>query len=304
MAFDAGCKAKGWMIRSVPGLAVAAMLAAVVLLPGPVVAQDQAAEAVPAEVAAQVDALLAAMRIDDTIEVLREEGIDYGRTLEADMFAGTGGAGWEATVGLIYDGQRMREAFGQALAQELAAEPEAIGEIVAFFASDLGQRAVALEIEARRAFLDDATEEAAKVAVEELRAEEGPRLALLDAFVAVNDLVESNVQGALNANLSFYQGMDEGGAFGGEMTEDQMLSDVWAQEPEVRQSTTDWVYSYLHLAYGPLSDAELQAYIDFSRTEAGQTANAALFAAYDQVFTPISRALGVAVARQLQGQDI
>jgi hypothetical protein len=304
MACDVIGMAKGWMTRAVPAVGVAVALGLLAPAPQAVWAQEAASEAVPAEVVQRVDALLAALRIDDTIAILREEGIEYGRTLETDMFAGTGGSGWEATVALIYDVPRMREAFGQALVQELATEPEAIGGIVDFFASDLGQRVVELEIEARRAFLDDATEEAAKLAVADLRSEDGPRLALLDAFITANDLVESNVQGALNANLAFYQGMDEGGAFGGEMTEEQMLSDVWAQEPEVRQSTTDWVYSYLNLAYGPLSDADLQAYTEFSTSEEGQIANAALFAAFDKVFAPISRALGLAVARELQGQDI
>ena len=36
----------------------------------------------------------------------------------------------------------------------------------------------------------------------------------------------------------------------------------------------------------------------------GLVLNAALFAAFDDVFTPISRALGLAVARQMAGQDI
>ena len=262
------------------------------------------AATVAPEVQAAADALLEALRIGDTIAILREEGLEYGRTLESDMFPGGGGSGWTATVERIYDAARMREAFAQALTVELAKDPAAIGGMVDFFSSDLGQRVVELEIEARRAYLDDATEEAAKVALEELRAEGGARLEALERFVTVNDLVESNVSGALNANLAFYRGMDEGGAFGGEMTEDQMLSDVWAQEPEVRQSTTDWVYSYLNLAYGPLSDDDLAAYTAFSESEVGQKANRALFAAFDKVFTPISTALGVAVARQLQGQDI
>ena len=45
-------------------------------------------------------------------------------------------------------------------------------------------------------------------------------------------------------------------------------------------------------------------YVGFSTSAEGQIANAALFAAFDTVFAPISRALGVAVARELQGQDI
>lgn len=311
----AGDRAVRWRVGPAGAgrLWLAALLLAVALPVGPgamgvaraeVAATTGADVAVPAEVQAQVDALLVALRIDDTIGILREEGLAYGQTLETDMFPGGGGSGWTGTVARIYDAERMRAAFTQALTAELAAHPETIAGMVEFFSSDLGQRVVELEIEARRAFLDDATEEAAKVAWQELQAGGGPRLDALERFIGVNDLVESNVSGALNANLAFYRGMDKGGAFGGEMTEDQMLSDVWAQEPEVRQSTTEWVYSYLHLAYGPLSDEDLAAYTAFSESEAGQRANRALFAAFDQVFTPISTALGVAVARQLQGQDI
>jgi hypothetical protein len=53
-----------------------------------------------------------------------------------------------------------------------------------------------------------------------------------------------------------------------------------------------------------LSDEDLTAYIAFSASPAGQQLNAALFAAFDDVFTPISKALGLAVAKQMQGQDI
>ena len=252
----------------------------------------------------EVAALMQTMRIADIVALLREEGIDYGRKLETDMFPGAGGAGWQATVGLIYDGARMEAVFGAALDAALDGQAEATAAAQAFFGSDLGQKVLGLEIEARRALLDDAVEDAAKLAWEEMAAEGGPRVALLDDFVAANDLVESNVMGALNSNLAFYQGMAEGGAFGEEMTEDQMLSDTWAQEGEIRASTEGWIYPYLALAYGPLADAELQDYIDFSRSPAGQALNTALFAAFDEVFTPVSRALGLAVARQLQGQDI
>lgn len=266
---------------------------------------------VPVEVQAEMTALqpevaelMETMRITDIVALLREEGIDYGRTLEEDNFPGAGGAGWQATVAMIYDGARMEAAFGTSLSAALEGEGAAIEAARDFFASELGQKVLDLEIEARRALLDDATEEAAKVAWEEMAAEGGQRVDLLEAFVTANDLVESNVMGALNSNLAFYQGMAEGGAFGDKMTEEQMLSDTWAQEGEIRASTEGWIYPYLALAYGPLTDAELQQYIDYSRSPAGQVLNAALFSAFDDVFSPVSRALGLAMARQMQGQDI
>ena len=309
---SSGLQGTGLRVRRA-GVCTLALIGALLVGPDgalPVLAQEAQVQpatpeaAVPAQVEAEVDALLVALRMGDTIEILREEGIEYGRTLEADMFAGAGGSGWEATVALIYDGARMSDAFRSALLREIGTDAAVIAEIRAFFEGELGRKVIGLEIEGRRAFLDDAVEEQAKAAWEETRTSDAARAALLERFVAENDLVESNVSGALNANLAFYRGMAESGAFGGEMTEDQMLSDVWAQEPEVRQSTTEWVYSYLNLSYGPLSDEELEQYAAFSATPAGQKLNTALFGAYAEVFTPISRALGLAVGRQMQGQDI
>jgi len=271
----------------------------------PAAAQDATVtEAAPVEVVAAVDGLVRTMRIDEIIAVLRDEGLEYGKTLEADMFGGSGGPGWEAAVDGIYDVQRMRAAFQDGLTRELARDPQGIAAMDGFFGSELGQTVLRLEIEARRTLLDEAAEEAAKLAWEDMESSDDPRVALIQRFAAANDLVESNVMGALNANLAFYVGMQEGGAFGDEMTEEQMLSDVWGQEAQVREQVGDWLFPYLALAYGPLSDEELESYIAYSETDAGQQLNSALFAAFDGVFSPISKALGVAVAREMQGQDI
>ena len=283
-------------------VALAAAIPVGVVLPSAALAQEAAA--VDPAVAADVAALVETMKIGDIVAILREEGIDYGRTLQADMFPDAGGQGWEASVALIYDAARMQEALVATLTRELAQTPEAIAEMQSFFGSELGQKVLTLEVEARRTLLDEAAQEAARIAWEDLAAGGTSRVDLLERFVSANDLIESNVMGALNANLAFYRGMQEGGAFGGEMTEEQMLTDVWGQEADVRQQTTEWLFSYLTLAYGPLTDEELEAYLAFSESDAGQALNAALFVAFDDVFTPISGALGVAVARQMQGQDI
>jgi len=152
--------------------------------------------------------------------------------------------------------------------------------------------------------LDEAVKDAAKVAAADMAQDQDPRLALLRDFAIAGDLIEQNVAGAMNANLAFYQGMAESGTPGAGMTEDQMLSDVWAQEPQVRKDTEEWLFPYLALAYQPLSDEDLEAYTAFWESPAGKRFNAALFAAFDVVFTNISRDLGRAAARQMQGDDI
>jgi hypothetical protein len=244
------------------------------------------------------------LMIPGIIEVMHAEGLEYGRSLEDEMFPGKGGSSWRATVALVYDEPAMLKRFQTAFARHVESDPATMDAVAAWFDTPLGQRILTLEIEARRALMDEAVEEAARLRADEMAADDDPRMAALRDFAAANDLIEQNVQGALNANLGFYQGMSEAGAFGDDMTEEQMLSDVWGQEPDIRRETEEWLFPFLALAYGPLSDAELQGYTDFSETAAGRKMNTALFAAFDAVFVQISRDLGRAAARQMVGDDI
>lgn len=248
--------------------------------------------------------LIATLHIDEVIEVLRTEGVDYGASIEDEMFPGAGGASWRATVAGIYNADTMKSVFAEKLTQELSGQAAEMAKMQAFFSAPLGQRVLALELQARRALLDDEAEAAAQLAWGDLEAKGGARADLLRRFVEANDLIESNVMGALNSNLGFYRGMAGTGAFEGEMSQEQMLSDVWAQEPDIRQQTEAWVYPYLTLAYSSLSDDELQQYVEFSASPAGRLLNSALFAAFDAVFVPVSQALGAAAALQMKGQDI
>lgn len=254
--------------------------------------------------ASDVAALGVALRLDEVVSVIEAEGISYGKDLEADLFGGPVGARWQAMVGMIYDPATMRRRLDSALEAELAGRPDHINAMIAFFGSELGQRILSLEVSARRALLDETVEEASRIRVEDMMAEEAPRLAALRRFIDVNDLIESNVAGALNSNYAFYRGLADGGAFDDQMTDADIVSDVWGQEAEVRQETEDWLYPYLALAYQPLSDEDMAAYIAFSETDAGQVLNAALFAAFDQVFSAISRDLGLAAAQFIIGHDI
>jgi hypothetical protein len=266
--------------------------------------QGDAAQAQSVIDAPRIAALTDTMRMGDIIEVMRQEGLDYGITLSAEMFPGKGGAQWDAMVSLIYNTDTMRKRFEAGLLTALQGAEDDLGAIEAFFGSEQGQTILKLEIEARRALLDQEVEDAAKLSWEDLRAEGGARVEKLTRFAEVNDLIESNVMGALNSNLAFYRGLAESGAFPQDMTEDQMLSDVWSQEADVRAETTDWLFPFLALAYQPLSDDTLDAYVAFSESPAGQRMNAALFAAFDGVFTQISYDLGRAAAKQMLGEDI
>lgn len=274
---------------------------------GPATAPAPAAKDTTAPEAASGDAiahLSDVLMIDPTIEVLRDEGLEYGDTLEAQMFPGQGGSRWQEQVAKIYDTARMRDVFDKVLTQELQGDAATVQAGVDFFGSDLGRRVLSLENEARRTLMDDAAEDAAKLRFTEMDEASEPRIATIRRLAELSDLVEANVVGALNSNLAFLQGMGDAGAFGSAMDEEQMLSDVWSQEDSVRAETEDWLYPYLTLAYSSLSDEELHHYIAFSETAVGRKLNAATFAAFDRVFVTVSRDLGRAAAAQMQGQDI
>lgn len=253
---------------------------------------------------ATVATLSKTMRFQDLFAIMAEEGIAHGKTLEADMFPSGGGPGWQEAVSAIYDVEKLHQDFAAALETQLATDPEALAEIIGFFGSDLGQRIVGLEIDARRAFLDTASEEAARVAADRRSAKRDPKLAQIRRFIEAGDLLEMNVAGALSGNLAFMKGLSGTGAYGQPMPEDQIMSDVWAQEGQIREDTNSWLLAYLGLAYDPLSEAELEAYVTFSESPAGQRLNAALFTAFDAVFRQVSYDLGRAAGIAMQGRDI
>lgn len=255
-------------------------------------------------VSPEVAKLSETMQIAGVMEAMRAEGLEYAKTLEEQMFPGKGGAQWQTVVGLIYDPATMRKRFEAALSAELTAQSEAVARMTGFFGSELGQRILTSELASRAALMDKDTKEAAKVMVEDMTAANDPRMRAYAKFEKTNDLIESNVVGGLNANLAFFRGMAEAGGFAQDMSEDEMLSEVWSQEGDVRAQSGEWLYSYMVLAYQPLSDDDMAAYQTFSESPEGKILNRAAFVAFDRLFTAISHDLGRAAAKQMQGQDI
>ena len=252
----------------------------------------------------RIAALVDLMHIDKMLAVMRQEGLDYGKSLDDDMMGGAAGADWTQALEVIYDADALRARIEAAMLREYAQDASMLAEVEAFFGSPTGQNILTLEVEARRAMLDDAAKDAAELTARRMVEDNDPMMDLLQRFAEVNDLLEMNVAGAMTSNLAFYKGLAAEGAFGDELTEEQMLSDVWNQEPQVRAESEKWLNSFMALAYQPLSDDDVKAYIAFSETPAGQRLNTVIFAAFDEAFRQVSFDLGRAAARQMQGNDI
>lgn len=247
----------------------------------------------------EINALFDALGLDLMLEIMSEEGLDHADELRASMFPGRD-KGWAAMTAGIHDTERMSATFRSAFEAELVDVD--VKPLLDFFGSELGVRIIDLEVTVRRALLDTKVEEAAENIAAQLRETNPKRFALIEEFIAVNDLIERNVSGGLNASLAFYRGLASGEGF--ELSEGEILKDVWDQEPDIREESEAWLYTYTTMAYELLNDAELQSYTDLSVSEAGKDLNRSLFAGFDALFDDTSFRLGAAASRFAQSEDI
>lgn len=280
------------------------VLAALLLaLATPVVAQGTSSEPGSEAVAEEVRALFEALRLPEIIEVMAAEGIADGAALGETIFqAGPAPSSWSEALASIHDPERMEAEVLAFLGTAL--EGEDIAAMLAFFEAEPGRTLIAREVETRAALVDEEADQAARESAAVAMAEQTPRLDLLRRYVETLDLVEFNVAGTLNSNYAYVTGLLDGGALRGEMTEDDVLADIWAQEAQVRANATEWIFSFLLEAYEPASDADLEALIAFSATRPGQALNRALFGAFDLRFIEMSRALGLAAARHMMTREL
>ncbi|WP_320179140.1 DUF2059 domain-containing protein [Roseovarius pacificus] len=279
------------MIRRAASLMLSAMLGGLLLLAGSAKAD---------ETQAQFEALLNALQIEETVHVMHDEGVAYGKEVGADMLPDADAVSWQRVVNRIHDADKMRALVERGFADALAGED--LTPMLDFLQTPRGQNIVGLEIAARRAFLDSAVEEAARDRLEQRRDENAPVLEQISQLIRDSDLIERNVTGALNSNLMFYNGLVDGGAL--EMSQDDILSDVWSQEDTVREDARDWMNAFLLMAYEPLEPADLQAYVEFYRTPAGRVLNRAMFDAFNRMYEELSYILGRAVARHMQSEKL
>ncbi|OWU83611.1 hypothetical protein ATO6_17225 [Oceanicola sp. 22II-s10i] len=255
--------------------------------------------AAPLRAGGDFDRLWSALGLGDLIGVMQDEGLGQTEALAYDYLSFPPGEAWAALSRRIYDRDRMEQAMRLSFAEALGEAP--VDDLVDFFESPLGRRIVTAELEMRKEFLDPAVEEEARRRAATATPDTG-RIGLIDDYIAVNDLIEFNVMGALNSNYHFYLGMAEGGAL--EMTEEDMVTHVWSQEEMTRADTSNWLRAFLLAAYDPLSDEELREYIKLSGTDEGQRLNRALFLGFERMYDDIYHALGLAVADQMDTQEL
>lgn len=259
--------------------------------------------ALPSLRAASAQDVSRAYLLPELFEIMASEGRNSVLADGAIPLQGRALADFERDVARIYDHDTMHDAFLATLTADLDSAPDVVQDALEFAQTDLGKRVLRLEISAREALLDDEVDQIARMTLEEARTDPAQRLEMIRARVDANDLIELNVSLGLNTSYAYYQGMLSENAVNG-LDSEQLLFLVWAQEPEIRADIEDWIESYFMMAYQPLSDDELQAYIDYVSQPLAQAFNRAMFRAFDALFTDISIAVGRALGRRLNVEDL
>lgn len=248
---------------------------------------------------AELTELERALGLPQIIAVMQDEGRAYGADIAQTMLPGGASPRWTALVNRIYDADKMTAVVSDGFRTAMGDTDTA--PLLAFFHSDTGKEIVRLEVAARRAFIDESTEAAARVAFLDMP-ENDRFLKAVSEYIDVNELVEFNVVGGMNSNYMFYRGLIEGGAV--EMDEAEILADVWSEEEATRTDTREWMFAFLLMAYRPLDVQQIEAYTALSRTPEGAALNRALFAGFDRMYSEISLSLGLATAQMMGGEDL
>ena len=249
---------------------------------------------------ARMSVLVDVLRLPEAAQILSDEGFGYADDLNKEMLDGQGGAGWQVQVTAIYDPNRMVELVRAELEAEL--DGALLEDVISFYDSDLGGSISGLENSARVAIQNRDVEEAARARYVELFDSNDARFDQINRYILAGDMLNRNVTSALNSNMQFLRGLADGKAV--DLSEDEILDDVSRDLEATREDTTSWLFGFLLLAYSPLDDEQLETYIAFTQTEAGQALNRALFNGFGAAYEDISYALGRAVALNMTAQEL
>ncbi|WP_299741561.1 DUF2059 domain-containing protein [uncultured Tateyamaria sp.] len=238
---------------------------------------------------ADVNRLIDAMGVPELIGAFVTEGLEAGQSIDEAFLNGQGGDVWADTVQRLYDPSRMETELRTIMAEHL--EPEAAAQALLFFESELGERIIALEVQARQTFLDDSVEDAAK-------ASPAARGDKVTDYLVSRDLIERNTDVAVAAQAAFLEGLSDSSGRNDETPDMDQL------RARILVDTESWLRGYNALAQSAMTDDEIAIYTAFWETDVGMAVDDALFLAFGQSYTTLSYGLGQAAGRLLPQNEL
>ncbi|ABF63932.1 hypothetical protein TM1040_1199 [Ruegeria sp. TM1040] len=248
------------MIRSLPApLRPAAFVT--VLLNGLFAAAFAVVIALPSKTEAadrdQVKAFLEITGFDVALDSIAESASDAPKILGAD--AGDFGLAWESLTAEVFDTQKMRDTALDILEQTLSAE--ALFFAAEFYASDLGQRLVAVE-NASHMNEDGGTLEAGERIVSKLVEEGDPRVALYrDMNVAIGG-TETALRAVQEIQFRFLMAASAAGVIEMRIDADGLRALMKAQEGEMRREMAASSLAQSAYIYRDFTIEEVEAYVE------------------------------------------
>lgn len=250
------------------------------------------------------DTVWTVMQLDRLAPVLQDEAVAEGQEMATTLFPRGGTGLWLDHVRALHHPDRIKALFLRGVSDALPADPGDVQAGLAFYRTGLGQQILTLEGKARAAILDDRIEATARAAHAQAVRRSHPRATRIALLIDAADLIEPNVAGGLNASVAFSRGFEAGGGFPMPMADAQIIQDAWAQESRMRADTEAWIGAYLYLAYGSLSDAQLDLYVRFAASDGGRALSRVMFAGFDAAFGQTSYDMGLAAAAEMSGREL
>lgn len=239
------------------------------------------------------------MRLDDMVWIIAIEGRERADALRSAPEL-PASEDFQRHIDAIYGRSRILDSL--MIHFHDAVDEADLDPALAFYSTDLGRRLIDAEVSVRGAMLDEFATQRMIDEAQAAIAENAPHTPMMQRMIEDNQLIARNVENGMNSYLALAKGMAKVGAFGVEVTEDDVLRMVMQDYEYAETTTRDWIYAFSNAAYASFSQDELAAYHAFTQTETGKLVTNAVFGAYGQVLELNSYALGLALGKDALSQ--
>lgn len=207
--------------------------------------------------ASRLDAFLSVTGFDTALDSIALSAADAPMMLGLD--ANDFGADWTRTVEDVFDPDVMQgmavDILGRALSDDM------MDHAVAFYASDLGQRLVAVENAAHMADDGETSREEGARIVAELVREGAPRLELLQRMGPAIDPTDNSVRAVEEIQIRFLLSASAAGVVPMELDEASLRLMMEEQRDTLRLAMRQAGMAHAAYVYRDFDDAELEEYV-------------------------------------------
>ncbi len=207
---------------------------------------------------AEVAAFLEVTGFDVAIDSIAQSASDAPQMLGAE--AGDFGLAWERLTSDVFDTAEMRDMATDILEQTLSTA--ALHHAAEFYASDLGQRFVAAENLAHRSEDPASAREIGDLLIEEMRADNDPRIALFRDMNTAIGGTESAIRAVQEVQFRFLMAASAAGVAGLLVDAQALRALMKSQEEEMRRAMLASSLAHSAYTYRTFSVAEIKAYVE------------------------------------------